>query len=164
MKQVDTCRRSVSFGLVIFLRLIVMPLDRIIHAYAEHYDLGREKDERKLIYPRSIRHFEHFHSAVWNWLSSRIALTRNVSAIKLACILCRSGIQGDVRSSLTGSVSRRRLGNPSHHCTRGPRAILTVVGSGYGSASPENRRPLQRNMVRGDPACPDANALPTVPK
>lgn len=69
--------RSVPLGLAIFLRLIVMPLDRIIHAYAEHYDLGREKDERKPIYPRTIRHFERFHSAVWNWLSSRIALARN---------------------------------------------------------------------------------------
>lgn len=69
--------RSVPLGLPIFLRLIVMPLDRIIHAYAEHYDLGREKDERKPIYPRTIRHFERFHPAVWNWLSSRIALARN---------------------------------------------------------------------------------------
>jgi len=39
----------VPFGLAIFLRLIVMPLDRIIHAYAKPYDLGREKDERKPI-------------------------------------------------------------------------------------------------------------------
>jgi len=35
--------RSVPFGLAIFLRLIVMPLDRIIHAYAEHYDLAGKK-------------------------------------------------------------------------------------------------------------------------
>lgn len=65
------------FGLVIFLRLVVMPLDRKVHAYAEHYDLEWEKDVREPIYPRTIGHFEFFHSVVWNWLSSRTALTRN---------------------------------------------------------------------------------------
>jgi len=61
-------------------------------------------------------------------------------------------------------VTKRQFANPSLHYTRGPRAILTETGSGYGSVSPENGRPLQRNMVRGDPACPDGNALPIAPK
>jgi hypothetical protein len=68
---------SVPFCLAIFLRLVVMPLDGIIHAYAEHYDFEREEDVRKPIYPRTIGHFEYFHFVAWNCLSARIALTRN---------------------------------------------------------------------------------------
>lgn len=51
--------RSVPFGLAIFLRLIVMPLDRIIHAYAEHYDLGRERREETNL-PKKHQTFRAF--------------------------------------------------------------------------------------------------------
>ncbi len=46
--------RSVRFAFPILLRLIVMPVDRIIHAYAEHYDFEWEEDVGKPIYPSSL--------------------------------------------------------------------------------------------------------------
>lgn len=63
--------------LPILLWLIVMPLDRMVHAYAEHYDFECEEDVGKPIYPRTIGHFEYFHYVAWNCRSARIALARN---------------------------------------------------------------------------------------
>ncbi|CUX05354.1 conserved hypothetical protein [Agrobacterium fabacearum TT111] len=77
MKQVDTCRRSVSFGLVIFLRLIVMPLDGVVHANAQYDNFERQENYWEKVYPFQVSHFEYFQSVAWNCLSFRIGHTRN---------------------------------------------------------------------------------------
>lgn len=54
-KQVGTHWRLVSLGRFVFLRLIVMPLNDIVHADTQHYDLEWDEDISRVSNVRRLR-------------------------------------------------------------------------------------------------------------